>query len=207
LVSICLSAASALAGCAEDVIAAWKRLQDSPFSFAMRTSNELPLGLSISGAVHWKGTGLHYLSDLPRGKFKVRSAGGRDWSFFDGKWHDESITFDGPTTHVITTYAELFGLHSDLLAHRLHDAKCLGRVMKDGRELVGYEYRVDKALFLGAVVITHEKLYADPATGMPARQELEGSANGAAWRAETEIRLEASLKIEPPSLFQSEAQK
>jgi hypothetical protein len=30
LVGICFSAASALAGCAEDVIAAWKRLQDTP---------------------------------------------------------------------------------------------------------------------------------------------------------------------------------
>src|SRR5262245_30372142 len=119
LVSICLSATGALAGCAEDVIAAWTRLQDSPFSFEMRTSSELPVGRNISGAVDPKGTGgLHYLSDHPRGKYELRLAGGRQWRFSEGKWHDDSNTFDGPITHIVMDFTELFGLESDRLADR-----------------------------------------------------------------------------------------
>jgi hypothetical protein len=200
-VGICLPTASVLAGCTEDVVASWKRLHTSPFSFEMKISDAAS-AWRISGAVAWP-TALHYQLDHPRGNFELLSIGGRQWRFSDGEWRDDTEgrnTFDGRITHVVMMYVYLFGLDPDGLADQIRDAKCLGRVMKNGRELVGYEYSVTKVLI--DLVVDRERLFIDPSTGLPVRQELEVCPDRACarmgWLGETEIRVDASLKIEPP---------
>lgn len=69
---------------------------------------------------------------------------------------------------------DYFGFNPETIANGLHIATCRGRVSKEEKDYVGYEYHVSKRLW-GEVqdVVSHERLYVDVATGLPVRQEAE----------------------------------
>jgi hypothetical protein len=202
LLCIVLSASKAVASCAEEVIAAWRQLHAAgPYTFTITSS-----GNTLSGVVDRPRALRHWRDDGKR-RYEWVRIGSRQWTFQDGRWYDAGEILpplSPPIEQDILGFERLFNFEAEQLAKQIQGVACLGRVIKDGREYTGYDYRVrrgDGALFI------REKLYIDTTTGLPAQQEHEQRQNGPQGpfgptvRRKAEFRFDASIKIEPPVPF------
>ena len=80
---------------------------------------------------------------------------------------------------------------------QLDGVECLGEETVEGTAYKAYSYNSEDE-FEGIRAKARVKLYADPATGLPARLEIDGESMGVSSRVIQTITFDHSISIEPP---------
>lgn len=207
VVSLCgtfLCTSQALAGCKEDVEAAWHRTLETPFEFkttAEERGEELP---PIAGAFQWPSA-LRFATEGPNGRHEEYFIGLRTWTFGSGRWWGGKHGSPMGAHYTPEMALRLYG--GGPLAFRMENFNfegpvvCAGAHRTNGREQLIYEYKV--AIDFFGKAIDHERIYVDAGTGLVSRREFERRSSPRPphpySRYITEFRHDAALKVVPPA--------
>lgn len=91
----------------------------------------------------------------------------------------------------------MIGRAAEAPASNIQAVECLGDETVDGASFKAYRYEAEDDVE-GMKAKAKVKLFADPATGLPARLEIDGESMGTASRIVQTITFDPSITIEPP---------
>lgn len=184
------------AGCAEEVIAAFRRLHTSgPFAFEVKLHGPKPA--ELPGAVDGRGS-LRLGADGKQGTRLY--IGPLQWSYRGGNW--SSGTWGGTSQGALIIYGGMLGFNLEMVEKGIDAATCTKEIAtRDGKEEITYEYHVSK--WIMGPSVDHEKLQVDAASGLPLRLQMQGHPSPKERHKspgplrELTFRFDASIRIEP----------
>jgi hypothetical protein len=202
----------AAADCAEEVNAAWRRLQGMPFWFEIAIEWIEPRdesnAIRIESALIWPAA-MRFVTAGKKNGHGHLYIGPRSWKYINDSWSGGGM-HGYPPEFVLGFYANMYGLNlPSTQPHGVDAVACLGRIAKVGREQVAYAYKA-KGFWSMVAFHEHHTLYIDAKSGLPVRQEIEkefidgqpGFPRGLSWEATTPRRLRQSTQLRPdPTLL------